>query len=262
MKRTSLNLICPSEENAFWDLVKLADWPNKDSARVKIMYRKMLSKEQCKNFSGIVDIAYGILDNELCNHPEISDNLGVGDDGYGDLLHHIIGLGKKDFYKYANNLKLVEKLAHSRKYEESFAYCIPYDDDYEKNNMYTIENVIKTAKEAVKEINMFDEMDTWDEEGHRVWLKEIHNDLSNICLIIKAFLRSPTQDALKILVGKKNVVKKASKKIEKFFEKNYLELPRKFTERRKDGSDFRGMCTALFTNTVSDAEEVLEYLKT
>lgn len=263
MKIESLDLSCPSEENSFWDLVKLADWPNKDYSKVKIMYRKLLSKEQCKGFRHAVGIAYGILDNELCNNPEISDNLGVGDDGYGDLLHHIVGLGKEQFYKYANNPKMIEELAHSSGYEESFSYCIPYDDDYEKNNMYTIKHVINNAKASVKEIEMFDDMDTWDcAKGHRIWLKEIHNDLSDICLILKVFLDNPTQDALKILVGKKNVVQKSSKKIKKFFEKNYLELPRKFTERRKDGSDFGGMCTALFENTVGDAEEVLEYLKT
>jgi len=257
MKRTSLDLSCPSEENAFWDLVKLADWPNKDSSKVKIMYRKLLSKEKCKNFRHVVDTAYRILDNELCNHPEISDDLGVGDDGYRDLLYHIVGLGKEQFYKHINNLKLVEKLANDSKYEESFDYCIPYDHDYEKNNMYTIEYVINNAKASVKEIEMFDKMDI-----NNRWLGDIKGETDYIKRIFQIFLDNPNQSCLEtLMVSNKVFVEKAAKKIEKFFEKNYLELPRKFTERRKDGSDFHGMCTALFANTVSDAEEVLEYLK-
>ena len=254
MKIESLDLSCPSEENAFWDLVKLSDWPNKDSAKVKIMYRKMLSKEQCNGFRNIVGTAYDILDNELVNHPEISDNLGTGYDGYGDLFHHIIGLGKVQFYKHVNNLKLVEKLAHSRKYKESFAYCIPYDDDYEKNNMYTIEYVVNNAKASVKEIRMYDKMDNGE-------LCDIDKEMDAMKEIFKIFINNPTQDGLCDLVSHKNYIAKACKKIGKFFEKNYDELPRKFTVSRKDGSDFRGMCTALFDNTVSDAEEVLEYLK-
>lgn len=88
------------------------------------------------------------------------------------------------------------------------------------------------------------------------WLDKIADDLVDIKDIFKTFLKNPTEDNLKILVNHKEYINKASKKIAKFFEKNYRELPRKFTEARKDGSNFN----AILDNTVGDAEEVLEYL--
>ena len=248
-------------EARFWELVALADWPNKDYDKVKIMYRKSLTKEQCAEFRMMINKAYAMLDNALFGNTNIYENLGVGDDGYGDLLHHIIGLGKEQFYKHINDLKLIEKLAHSNGYKESFAYCIPYDDDYSKHNRYTIEYVVSVAKSAVEEIKFFDKMDIPGDEMSYRHLKAIEPEMGNISLAMRDFIRHPTEDGLRALLSHKEMIERASKKIDKFFEKNYMELPRKFTEPRKNGNNFNGMCTALFTNSISDAEEVLEYMK-
>ena len=259
MKIESLNIPKESEDK-LWELVELAHWPcNVD--KTKIMYLKKLSEEECEQFRKLVSKAFGLLDRTISDNEQISDNLGVGDDGYSDLIYHIVGLGREQYYKHLNNLKLVEKLANSSKYVESFSYCLPYKDDYGKDNRYTIEHIIKIAKESIKEIELFEKMD--DGAG---CLKEIQGHMNFIKHIFELFLDNkgvPCYESVieDLLISNKGSISDSCRKIDKFFEKNYLELPRKFTDPRNDGSDFHGMCTAIFTNTIGDAETLLEFTK-
>jgi Trp operon repressor len=236
-------------EDRFWELVKLAHWPC-DYEKARIMYRKLLSKEECENFNNAINVAWKLLDKTL-NVDSISDELGVGDDGYGDLLNHIVGLGKEQYYKYLNNLKLIKELAHSHKYKESFSYCITYYSDYEKKSQYTMAYVISVVKAAVKEIEKFEKIDS---EG---LLVDIDEDLCYIKRVFNIFLNSPTLGIIEsLLISNKDEIFKAVKRIERFFKKNYMELPRKFTE-----NGHNGICTPLMTNSVDYAERLVEFNK-
>lgn len=239
----------------FWEYVALAKWPC-DYNKAKIMYRKLFSREECDEFSKIKSKYYRELYTYITAKDPDND-LGVGDDGFSfnDLLNHIIGLGKKNYDKCLKDFELVKKLA--KEYEESYAYCIPYDSDYdEKTNPYTIDNIVKSAKSCIQEIEYFDKM---DKDGK--YLMPIVTELRYLEAWVLGVLVEKNENGLKGLIGNKAKVEKATKAIVKFFKDEYLELPRKFTERRKDGSDFHGFCTAMFNNLCDDAELVLEYLK-
>lgn len=112
-------------EKHFWKLVKLANWPHKGYENPKIMYRKLLNKQESQDFRNSVDIAFDMLDKIAFNNVK-----GCGNDGYSDLLYHIIGLGKNTFYKCLNNINLIQKMINNSQYKESFSYCIPYDLAY------------------------------------------------------------------------------------------------------------------------------------
>lgn len=246
-----------SEEKKFWDLVALANWPS-DYNKAKIIYLKKLSKDECKAFRKNVSHARYMVEKSLEENPEINDNLGVGDDGFSDLTHHIVGLGKTEFYKYINNVELIGKLAHSNGYEESFSYCIPYEDDYGKNNDYTIDHVIKMAKKSVEEIDFMQKLD----DTRIRWLGNIDFEMDDIKTYFSIFIRNPTLPILEnVLIANKDIIIKHCNKIDGFFKNNYMELPRKFTSPRKDGSNFNGICTALFNNTIDDAEKVVDFIK-
>jgi len=238
-------------ETRFWELVELAKWPC-DYEKMRIKYRVMLSKKECIEFRKYLNRAEGILDNLVSESIE-----DIGDDGYGDLLYHIIGLGEKEFYRHAHKPSLIQKRINSGDYKECFAYCVPYDDDYNDNSQYTIKSVKIMATHSMKEIEMFDKMDDKDTK----WLIHIRQEMNSIEMLMQNFLDNPTQEGLEEMVESKVWLEKATKRIDKFFEKNYRELPRKFTDDRKNGSNYNGMCTAIFNNTVGDAEMVLEYLK-
>jgi hypothetical protein len=243
-------------EDRFWELVELAHWPC-DYDKMKIKYLKLMSKEQCHSFRATLSAAYNLLDNAISKNKEINDDLGVGDDSYSDLLHHIIGLGKDEFYKHLKDLKLVKSRANKYAYEESFAYCIPYDDDYKEDGRYSLAAVEKIVRDSLKEISMYLKMDN----GKVQWLVPIRNEMLEIEELMQEFLKNPTAKNLDILVEAEKWVDKSCKKIDKFFKDNYDELPRKFTDPRPNGCSFNGMCTALFGNTVEDAKLVKEFLK-
>jgi len=235
----------------FWELVEMANWPC-DYEKMRIRYLKLMSKEEGKQFRYILDKHYGELD-VFCCEKDPDNDLGVGDDGYGDLLYHIIGLGKAEYDKCLKSFALIKELAHSGKYKESFKYCIPYDDDYGEKSAYTIKHIEKIAGNSLKEIEFMLKMDNGDTK----WLLPIRQDILNIEKLMQTFLKD---NNLNILIGAKKWVNDSCNKIDKFFSTNYRELPRKFTEERRDGSCFNGMCTAIFDNTIHDAKLLKEYL--
>jgi hypothetical protein len=89
------------------------------------------------------------------------------------------------------------------------------------------------------------------------YLKKIYEELRTMRAVLRMFVDAPTAGNLKVLVDHEKYFTKSTKKIEKFFSDNYAELPRKFTDDREDGSNFRGMCVHVINNTISDAKDVL-----
>lgn len=244
---TSTECMC---EDRFWNLVELAKWPC-DYDKMKIKYLKLLSKDQCERFRNTLDVAWKTLDTIIESMP-----LGVGDDSYRDLIHHIIGLGKEQYYKHINNKELVQKRADKREFEENYAYCLPYDSDYTDAGQYSIKSVINIANAGLKEINRMFKLD-----NNSDYLKPIADELWKLSKILSLFVERRDRDGLEKLVEEKKYVVNACKKIDRFFEDNYMELPRKFTCDREDGSNFNGMSTAVFSNCIVDAENVLEFMK-
>jgi|GEM_PF-2454565 len=55
---------------------------------------------------------------------------GLGDDSFGDLLAHIIGMGKREYEAVLKNPQRALDRARSDGYKESFAYALPYTADY------------------------------------------------------------------------------------------------------------------------------------
>ena len=235
-------------EDRFWELVALAKWPC-DYKKMNIKYRKMLNREECIAFRATLSKARSILDTAICSLP-----LGCGDDGYSDLKNHIVGLGKKEYYKHLNDTELVQDMADNRSYVESYSYCLPYDSDYEdsEKSKYDIKSIISITQHAKEEIEQIWKLDKKKGVEH---LFLIRDELDCLHSIMGVFLECPNELRLENLVKEKAYVTKYCKKIEKFFDNNYMELPRKFTE----GNRF---CTAIFENTINDAEILLEFLKT
>lgn len=72
--------------------------------------------------------------------------LGLGDDGYDDLISHIIGLGQREYERVLKKPSLAYDLAVSGKFKESFAYVMPWKADYEKK-----EKGLKSYQDWAKE---------------------------------------------------------------------------------------------------------------
>lgn len=211
------------KEDHFWKLVKLANWPKDGYEKAKIRYLKTLSKYQCSDFRAFVNVAFNALDNSLSTQV---DEISCGDDSYSDLLHHIIGLGKEEFYRNLKNRNLVQKRADDSDYKESFSYAIPYDHDYGPNSEYNIDSVIKSAKKDVASLKKYLKLDN---DKDRPWLNKLNGSMPYVIKIFTDFLNNPTEKGLKELVSNKKVVYNFCKCLGEFLDYNEMELPLKFT---------------------------------
>ncbi|HUU88870.1 MAG TPA: DUF4240 domain-containing protein [Candidatus Glassbacteria bacterium] len=116
-------------EERFWKIVEECGWGTKtiDDKAIKKILLKELSKEEAKEFTDIKRKFMAQLDKKLA---KVISNLG--DDSYGDLLSHIIGLGKAEFEAVLNDPQLAKIRAEKYQFVESFSYVFPYDKDYDK----------------------------------------------------------------------------------------------------------------------------------
>jgi len=62
-------------------------------------------------------------------------DFGLGDDSFGDLIDHIIGLGQAEVSACMENPHKALQRALDFDFLESFAYCIPYREDYDPTNL-------------------------------------------------------------------------------------------------------------------------------
>ena len=60
------------------------------------------------------------------------EGIGLGDDGFGDLINHIIGLGKEEYYSVTENPRLAKVRANKYDFAESFAFAIPHVEEAEE----------------------------------------------------------------------------------------------------------------------------------
>lgn len=68
-----------------------------------------------------------------------------GDDSFGDMIHHVIGLGKDKF----NEIMEDPSKLNGMDFVESFSYCMPYEEDYK---MLSEDYHVERATQAVVEL--------------------------------------------------------------------------------------------------------------
>jgi hypothetical protein len=112
----------------FWTEVAAIGWSKKaklDPAKVKRKLMEKWTPEKAelmlKTFMALEHALYDKLDKEV---------EGLGDDGFGDLLAHIIGLGREEFHATLNDPKRAKRRAERGDFTESFSYCLPTASEY------------------------------------------------------------------------------------------------------------------------------------
>lgn len=133
------------EDSKFWSIVHQVDWPNIcDSKRPYDIGKERMKKflptvEVMSEFRNSFDAKTNCLYTKLmewenkgeCWHSGGNErSFGLGDDSFGDLIAHIVGLGQAEFEAVLAKPELAHSRARKHEFVESFSYCIPYDDDY------------------------------------------------------------------------------------------------------------------------------------
>jgi hypothetical protein len=112
--------------NEFWAEVALMGWGTKGNYdAIKLALLQKWTPSKAKQMSNTCRFLRNRLD-EKCRKVV----KGLGDDGYGDLLSHIIGLGKEEYDRNMAEPKLAAARAYEYEFKECFSYCLPHKDDF------------------------------------------------------------------------------------------------------------------------------------
>jgi hypothetical protein len=213
-------------EDKFWEIVKTVNWESDcDFERIKLWFLKNVPEDEASAFTDIMTEKWNLLDHMIGDE---RNPAGGGDDSHGDLINHVIGLGKEQYEAHLKDYKLLAargSAAHGTKegYAECFSYAIPYDDDYKQ---YSNDDwITKWAKKAAVEIEELLKMD------HKDDLAPIVGDFEFALTELEKVLEKEYQS----FVDSEDETVKHLNKIAKFFKDNYLELPRKFTNNGTHG---------------------------
>lgn len=136
-----------------WAFIEAANWAKRSQEKrgyeaVKKFLMDTYTQAVNKKIVAFIDERFGELDDAIVAYEK---RTGVraggygGDDSYGDMISHAIGLGQEYFETVLAYPVHLEGLD----FVESFAYCLPHDDDYEK-----LEPDFRKARgvEAIQEI--------------------------------------------------------------------------------------------------------------
>jgi len=126
----------PCTPEKFWNEVALIGWTDKpekgfyDKAKARLLRR--WTGEFLEEFGEMKDELISALGLAVeAKEKGSGESSGCGDDGFGDLLNHVVGLGKEEYEASLADPMRVIKRGQAYDYAESFGYCIPYGTDIE-----------------------------------------------------------------------------------------------------------------------------------
>ena len=126
----------------FWKIVEDINWADKKKDQEHTQEKLALLWGPEK--SEAVHLAFNTYKSRLCRAIELwerehGETCDVSDDGFSDLMSHIIGLGEAEFNKVLKNPEFAKARASRSDYRESFGYLIP--------SKWTFENHISKLPE-------------------------------------------------------------------------------------------------------------------
>lgn len=127
----------------FWTTTEGFGWGTKttDSETIKVTLLRQLTPEKAEALRDQFDKLTHALSQKLrAAHIQLE----CGDDSYGDLLAHVVGLGRVEYEKALADPKLLKARCDSGAFTESFAYALPHAGDFA---YLTLEHYIARADE-------------------------------------------------------------------------------------------------------------------
>ena len=128
-------------ENTFWEVIGSLGWGTEttDYNKIKVKLMERFTFEQIQELEAVDRQVYSRLSEAIKAYEEsigqAYDWLPVSDDGYSDLLNHIVGLGREEWEACIKDPQRVKGRADRGDYVESFSYCWPRREDYEQRTL-------------------------------------------------------------------------------------------------------------------------------
>jgi hypothetical protein len=141
-------------EDQFWAEVERIGWkdknPKKFYKKIELDLLTRWDNEFIENFRNHMSTFTSKLSRaiERVEHSE-GVSCGCGDDGFSDLIHHVVGLGRETFERELADPMLAIKRGKEYRYVESFSYAIPYEREVKEELTYAeaVEKVTKRHDE-------------------------------------------------------------------------------------------------------------------
>jgi len=118
-------------EETFWEVISEIDWENnQDTSVIKRACLIAWAPEFGASFRKILDKKEGEVGRALEKYeddPDEQRDYYLGDDGFGDMCSHVVGLGRETFEAEVADPKKLVKRAQKSDYVECFSYGIPYE---------------------------------------------------------------------------------------------------------------------------------------
>jgi hypothetical protein len=140
-------------EQTFWSIVAELGWgtTTTDYKAIEKVLMKRLTREEAEAMRAHLDAAesrvYKALDQWQREGDYDSRYMG-SDDGFGDLIAHIVGLGREEVDAVIADPARAKKRYDASDFRESFSYAIPSADDY---GYLSTETYVKRAKRLLEE---------------------------------------------------------------------------------------------------------------
>jgi hypothetical protein len=127
----------------YWDFVQQGGWPDEEegvrrSVKSRIL-ANMKKSTEVEEFYFFIHACESLLGWRVARWERVNQRpLCLSDDGWSDCMSHIVGLGKDEFEKTLKNPELAWERSMAgygkpRGYQESFLYCIPDEEDYDRS---------------------------------------------------------------------------------------------------------------------------------
>ena len=135
-------------EERFWEIVETIGWPETHYDVAKRRFMETYPKETAAAFRGLFNRFKGEL-YERAGLTAISDSCD-------DNLAHIVGLGLTEFRRNMESPHLILEREERIDYKESFAYCIPFEEDYDLLTDEGYAGFIRSATELIDKLDATD----------------------------------------------------------------------------------------------------------
>jgi len=116
------------QDNLMWAIIADMDWGNRchQSRIYETMKRDFMREynhDMAVKFSAFVSARFNEMYKAIGAYEAEHEQVGNygGDDSFGDMIHHVIGLGKEIYNAVMKDMKLLNKI----EFVESFSYAVP-----------------------------------------------------------------------------------------------------------------------------------------
>ena len=136
------------KESEFWRMVDEMGWPEVHYDEAKYRFMLKYPPAVAEEFQNIflqkkVELRKAGRVQAVC-------------DSWDDNLAHIIGLGEQEYEHNITNPRLMFEREESLDYKESFAYCIPFADDYKLLRDEGYEPYLRSIRELLHRMETTD----------------------------------------------------------------------------------------------------------